>query len=173
MNKMVNDIVKEQILGIGGNNFNVHAKVIITRLDSHFAKRHAIGAQKDHMQYLGVGSKEISIEGFTTVPYYKSNLWIIELLQRWGKPVPFVSSSISTLAYITNFEYREDASRYNSLIFNIKFVEWRPIGSIIGEVISRTGAVEKLIDGQRPIVIGGILTGADNVVPLLTGSDKW
>lgn len=164
--------IRQQTLGIGGSNFTVHAKVITTNLPSRITRRHGIGAQKDHIQHMGVGSKEIHVEGFTTVPYYESNLWIIELLQRWGKPIPFVSNSISTLAYIENFEYRESAERFQSLTFTIRLVEAQPFGSIIGEVVQRIGSMIHLLDGKRPIIIGGVLTGGEGKPPKFLQSDK-
>jgi len=155
--------VNQQTIGIGGNNYTVHAKIITTVLRSNYGRRHAIGAQRDHIQLSGVGSKQITVEGFTTQSYNKSNLWIIEMLQRWGKPVPFVSDVITTMAYIISFEYSRSADKYEVLNFRIQLIESRPIAGLLGEISMRAFALSS--DKNEPIFIGGILTSRGGKTP--------
>ena len=127
----------KQELMIGGQNFTVFANLIVTELKTAIYQKHAIGAQRDHLQTMGVNSKRCRIEGFTTVPYRESGLWTIEMYQRAGLPVPFVSNSFTSLVYITQFSFREEAERFKSIRFEIDMIEARPIASLIGGIIHR------------------------------------
>jgi len=145
-----------QQLMLGGDPFTVHAKIITSELNTVMASKHAIGGKSDHLQHLGLNSKKITVEGFTTVPFYQSGLHIIELLQKFGKPVPFISTAISTMVYIRNFSYQANADRFESLTFRIDMVEAKPIAGKIGDIINRTvrGAF-KLSDTDHIIQLGG------------------
>lgn len=143
----------QQIM-LGGDPFTVHAKVITTELNTVMASKHAIGATSDHLQNLGTKSRKITVEGFTTVPYYQSGLWIIEVLQKFGKPVPFISSAVSTMVYILNFSYQANAERFESLTFKVDMVEAKPLAGLIGDIVSRS------IRGTFKF------TGKDNIIQL-------
>lgn len=156
--------LKKQQLMIGGKPFTVFAKMQIISLRSIMYQRHAIGAQRDHIQHLGTGSKTCIVEGYTTVPYYESGLWTIEIYQRSGLPIPFVSSAFTSLVYIKNFEYRRHADRGDSIVFRIEMIERSPISSLIGGIIQRYSEGTEFNEwlNKSEIRIGfGQITGAE------------
>lgn len=131
------DNLKKQQLMIGGTPFTVFAKIQTVGLRTVMYQRHAIGAQRDHIQSMGVASKTCVVQGYTTVPYYESGLWTIELYQRAGMPIPFVSQAFTSLVYIKSFDYTRDADRGESIIFRIEMVEQSPLASLVGGIVQR------------------------------------
>lgn len=156
---------KQQLM-IGGKPFTVFAKMEVVELKTYTSQKHAIGAQRDHIQTMGVGSKECKIEGYTTVPYYESGLWTIEAYQRAGLPIPFISPSFSSLVYIKRFKHTTRAERYNSVIFEIDMIEYKPIAGLIGEILQRvlTPTQRGGLLKDAAIIIGiGAMGGVDRV----------
>lgn len=157
--------LKKQQLMIGGKPFTVFAKIQTVGLRSVIYQKHAIGAQRDHIQHMGVGSKTCIVEGYTSVPYYESGLWTIELYQRAGLPIPFVSQAFTSLVYIRDFQYRRNADRGESIVFRIEMIEKSPIASLIGGIVQRTTVGTKVGKwlNEPEIRIGfGEITGSEN-----------
>jgi hypothetical protein len=157
-NERFKNLLKQELM-IGGQNFDVHAKVVVTEIRAAISQKHAIGAQRDHLQTMGVRSKTCRVEGFTTVPFRESGLWTIEMYQRAGLPIPFVSNSFTSLVYIKRFNYREEAERFKAIKFEIDMVEARPIASLIGGIVHRlagSNLKEYLEDSTIKIGVGAI-----------------
>jgi len=152
--------LKKQQLMLGGTPFTVFAKIQTVGLRSVMYQRHAIGAQRDHIQHMGVSSKTCVVQGYTTVPYYESGLWTIEAYQRSGMAIPFVSQAFTSMVYIKSFDYTRDSDRGDSVIFRIEMIEKSPIASLIGGIIQRFGTgnkrVQKLNEPEIRIGFGSI-----------------